>query len=124
MHKRSSRSQFKNHCPVSLPNVITKLMDSSINMQITNYQEGNSLLAANQFDFRRKMGTADSLTQLHRYLAFSIGCWGQARVLAVDIAGAFDKVVVVVWLYIEWSSKTGLNLMTMVPLIGRETKNI
>ena len=33
-------------------------------------------------------------------------------------------VVVVVWLYLKWSSKTGLNLMTMVPLIIREKKNI
>ena len=30
----------------------------------------------------------------------------------------------VVWLYLKWSSKTGLNLMTMVPLIIREKKNI
>ena len=26
----------------------------------------------------------------------------------------------VVWLYLKWSSKTGLNLMTMVPLIIRD----
>ena len=92
MHKCSSRSQLKNYRPVSLLSVISKVMETIINMQITNYFEGNSLLAANQFGFRRNLGTADALTGLHHSWASSIGRGGAARVLAVDIAGAFDKV--------------------------------
>ena len=92
VHKHSSRSQLKNYRPVSLLSVISKVMEIIINMQITNYLEGNSLLAANQFGFRRNLGTADALTALHHSWASSIGHGGAARVLAVDIAGAFDKV--------------------------------
>ena len=40
------------------------------------------------------------------------------------VAGMLLLLLFVVWLYLKWSSKTGLNLMTMVPLIIREKKNI
>ena len=92
VHKRSSRSQLKNYRPVSLLCVISKVMETIINMQITNYLEGNSLLAANEFGFRRNLGTADALTALHHSWASSIGHGDAACVLAVDIVGAFDKV--------------------------------
>ena len=92
VHKRSSRSQLKNYRPVSLLSVISKVMETIINMQFANNLEGNSLLAANQFGFRRNLGTADALTALHNSWASSIGRGGAARVLAVGIAGAFDKV--------------------------------
>ena len=43
-------------------------------------------------------------------------------VVLISFAITTGSMLFVVWLFLKWSSKTGLNLMTMVPLIIREKK--
>ena len=50
------------------------------------------MLSAHQFGFRRRLGTADLLTLLQHKCSSTIANRGSVHTLAVDIAGAFDKV--------------------------------
>ena len=58
------------------------------------FLERENLLSAYQFGFRSGIGAADLLTALIREWLTCINTGGavRGRVLAVDIAGAFDKV--------------------------------
>ena len=56
------------------------------------YLEKENLLSKHQFGFRTGLGTADLLTSLHYQWISCINTGGAVRVVAVDIAGAFDRV--------------------------------
>ena len=90
--KKQSRSAVKNYRPVSLLSVVSKVMEKVINRRLVNYLEKEELLSAHQFGFRSGLGAADLLTALNHEWMNTINSGGAVRVLAVDIAGAFDKV--------------------------------
>ena len=92
VHKRKSRTDMKNYRPVSLLSVVSKVMEKVINTSIMNYLEKGNLLSAHQFGFRTGLGAADLLTALNHEWLTAINSGGAVRALAVDIAGAFDKV--------------------------------
>ena len=92
IHKRSSRSVLKNYRPVSLLCIMSKVMETIVNRQLMNHLERQQLLTPHQFGFRRGIGTADALQALHNAWVGIVGQGGAARILAVDIAGAFDRV--------------------------------
>ena len=92
VHKMKARSETKNYRPVSLFSIASKVMEKIINTSIMNFLERENLLSAYQFGFRSGLGAADLLTALNREWLTSINTGGAVRVMAVDIAGAFDKV--------------------------------
>lgn len=92
IHKKSSRSSPTNYRPVSLLSVISKVMERVVNCQLVNHLERNQMLSTKQFGFRRGLGTADLLTVLQHQWSLAVGSGGCAHILALDIAGAFDKV--------------------------------
>ena len=63
-----------------------------INTSIMNHLEKKELLSAHQFGFRLGLSTLDLLTSLSHQWLPCISAGGAVRVLAVDIAHAFDKV--------------------------------
>ena len=67
-------------------------METIFNTHLKNYLERGNLLSSNQFGFRRAIGVAALLTSLHREWVTKMGKGGTVNVLAIDIAGAFDKV--------------------------------
>ena len=91
IHKKASRSVLKNYRPVSLLSIISKVMETVVNSQVTNHLERHQLLTSHQFGFRRRLGTSDALQALHHAWVNAVGRNGAARILAVDIAGAFDR---------------------------------
>lgn len=92
IHKRNSKSNVKNYRPVSLLPILSKIFESVVNNQLVNYLEKHQLLSSNQYGFRRGLGTSDLLTVLHNQWVNIVGRGGSVRALAVDIAGAFDRV--------------------------------
>ena len=90
-HKKAPKSLMKNYRPVSLLSIISKVMEGIINHQLLNYLEHHQILSTRQLGFRRSLGTTD-LTGLHHSWISTIASVGLVRTLAVDIAGAFDKV--------------------------------
>ena len=92
VYKKSSKSAETNYRPVSLLSICSKVMESIINRQLMNFLEGQNLLSPRQFGFRRGLGPSDLLTGQHHKWSATSGLGGSVEVLAVDIAGAFDKV--------------------------------
>eukprot|EP00117_Sycon_ciliatum_P010660 scpid33236/ scgid4028/ RNA-directed DNA polymerase from mobile element jockey; Reverse transcriptase len=92
VHKRSSRSLASNYRPISLLTIMSKVMEGIVNTQLVNYLEKHEVLPNSQFGFRRGRGTADILTALQHEWVHTISTGGCVQVLAVDIAGAFDRV--------------------------------
>ena len=92
VHKRGSKSQTRNFRPVSLLPILSKVFESIVNTQLVNYLDHHRLLSENQYGFRKRLGTSDLLTALHHEWVDTVGSGGYVRVLAVDIAGAFDRV--------------------------------
>ena len=71
---------------------MSKVMETIINKQLMNHLDRHELLTTRQFGFRKGLGTADLLTALHHEWATTVSRGGLVRVLALDIAGAFDWV--------------------------------
>ena len=90
--KKGSKSIPKNYRPISLLSIISKCMESIINRSISNFLERNAILSPTQFGFRAGLGIADLLLALHHEWSRNTNQGGLVRVLAVDIASAFDKV--------------------------------
>ena len=67
-------------------------MEKVVNNRIMTYLEKENLLSKHQFGFRTGLGTADLLTSLDHQWLSCINTGGAVRVMAVDIAGAFDRV--------------------------------
>ena len=92
IHKKQTRSTLRNYRPVSLLSVISKVMEKVINTTLMNHLEKQSLLSPHQFGFRPGLSAADLLTSISHQWQSCINAGGAVRALAVDIAGAFDKV--------------------------------
>ena len=67
-------------------------METVINRAVANFLEKNSILSNNQYGFRRGMRTQYILTLLSYRWRTPSARGGSTRVIAVDVAGAFDKV--------------------------------
>ena len=76
--KKSSHSKPNNYRPVSLLSIISKVMESIVNRQLTNHLDRHHLLSTRQYGFRRGLGTADLLTALQHEWAQASGSGGGA----------------------------------------------
>ena len=71
---------------------MSKVMESIVNRHLVNFVEREAVLSVRQFGFRRGLGASDLLTALHYEWNLVTNRGGVAKILAADIAGAFDKV--------------------------------
>ena len=83
---------MKNYRPVSLLSVVSKVMEKVINTTLMNHLEKKRLLSQHQFGFRTGLSAADLLAHLSHQWLSCMNTGGAVRTVAVDIAGAFDKV--------------------------------
>ena len=90
--KRKSKPLPSNYRPVSLLCILSKVMETIINRTITNFLESNNVFSARQFGFRHGHSAADLLSSIHNQWLHTAGEKGPARILTIDIAGAFDRV--------------------------------
>ena len=92
VYKKGPSSRIKNYRPISLLSILSKTMEKLINSALVSFLESRQILCPNQFGFRRNLGTADVLTSMtHEWISL-LNARGCVRILAIDIAGAFDKV--------------------------------
>ena len=67
-------------------------MESIGNRQVSNFLEQHKILSKHQFGFRTRLGTGALLAALQFEWTRALDRGGCVRVLAENIAGAFDKV--------------------------------
>ena len=92
VHKRNSRSDPKNYRPISLLSVVGKVFERIVAEVITHHLDANHLLSHQQFGFRPGRSTSDLLLLLSRDWQDALDEGLDTLVVALDIAGAFDRV--------------------------------
>ena len=86
------RSDSTNYRPISLLPVISKIFECFVNRQLLGYLEDNDLLTDCQYGFRHSRSTGDLLSVITDHFNMALDRRGEARVVALDISKAFDKV--------------------------------
>lgn len=92
IHKKKSRSDVSNYRPISLLPLVSKIMERYISYHLTKFLECNDKLTKYQFGFRAGHCTVHPLILLHQLTSDVLDKTMEARLLAFDIAGAFDTV--------------------------------
>ena len=92
VHKKGSRSEAANYRPVSLLSVVGKVLEGIIVEHLTAHLETQHLLSARQFGFRKGRSAADLNLLLSSEWSDALDQGRRTAVLALDIAGAFDRV--------------------------------
>ena len=90
--KDGSRYQPQNYRPVSMTSIPCKTMERLLVEHITRFLELNSLLAANQFGFRRGRGTEDQLLIMYDQVVKEVVGGNMVDVVYLDFSKAFDLV--------------------------------
>lgn len=85
--KKKEISYKTSYRPISLLSVNSKVMEAAVNQQLQGYIFKNNLISHRQFGFRPGHSTADLLN----ILCLDLG--EEVCVIALDIQGAFDKVL-------------------------------
>ena len=91
-HKNEFRSAPSNYRSIFSLTILSKVMETIANCSVTSFLERNSILCPRQIGFRGGLSTADLLTKLHHEWSKSLASGGTVHVVAIAIAGAFDKV--------------------------------
>ena len=86
------RSTAKNYRLVSLLSVVSKVFEKLVNNRIVDHLEKCGLFSDFQFVFRSSGLTADLLTVVSDRIDRAFNRSGAARVVALDISKAFDRV--------------------------------
>ena len=92
VYKKPPKSNPCNYRPVPLLPILSKIMEAIVNCQLVSFLDRHHLLPDSQYGFRQGRGTADVLTAVQHEWTQTIANGGTVPVVAVDIAGAFDRV--------------------------------
>ena len=92
VHKRSSRANPKNYRPISLLSVVGKVLERVVTDVVCHHLRDNYLLSEQQFGFRPGRSTSDLLMLLTKKWQDALDGGLDTVVVALDIAGAFDRV--------------------------------
>ena len=86
------RSDPQNYRPISLLPIISKVFESLINSALVSHLESHGLFSDKQYGFRASRSTTDLLTVITERFYRALDQCGEARVVALDISKAFDRV--------------------------------
>ncbi|XP_057294693.1 uncharacterized protein LOC130623235 [Hydractinia symbiolongicarpus] len=86
------RNSFDNYRPISVLNVISKVIEKIACHQITDHLENNNLLSSCQYGFRRNRSTQHAVSKLVDHIRHNIDGGKYTGVLYMDFSKAFDTV--------------------------------
>ena len=92
IHKKNKKTSPQNYRPISLLSILAKVYERILVKNITNFFDTNHLISNRQFGFRSKRSVSDLLLQLTTTWQKSLDTGKDTCVIALDIAGAFDRV--------------------------------
>ena len=71
--------------------IISKTIESIVNLYLKNYLESNNLISDQQYGFRSSRSTADVLTVITDRLSRALDFSFDSRAIALDISKVFDR---------------------------------
>lgn len=86
------RSDFDNYRPISVLNVLSKVLEKIVYQQLVDYLEENNLLYQNQYGFRKNKCTQDAVLHLHDHIRNNMNKKNCTGALYIDLRKAFDTV--------------------------------
>lgn len=92
IYKKKGKQDPKNYRPVSLLSTVGKILESLITTKLTAFLDAHHLLNSKQFGFRQGRSAADLLLANSASWNHSLDRGLDTFVVALDIAGAFDRV--------------------------------
>ena len=92
VYKSGDHSDIDNYRPISVLNILSKVVERIAYNQLTNYLEKNNLLNDNQFGFRCKRSTRDAVTKLTDHIRANMDESRVTGALFMDLRKAFDTV--------------------------------
>ena len=92
LFKKGSKLDPGNYRPVSILNVMSKVLERAVHTQLNEYLHVRGLLIENQSGFRGGYSTDSSLICLTDYIKHEIGQGNFTGMVLIDLAKAFDTV--------------------------------
>ena len=92
VHKKNKKTSPQNYRPISLLSTLAKVYESILASKITDFFDTHHLISNRQFGFRSKRSASDLLLHLTSTWQKSLNKAKDTIVIALDIAGAFDRV--------------------------------
>ena len=82
----------ENYWPITLLEVLGKILERIINYRFMHYCETNDILSQHQFGFRKKKGTDTAIAIAYEKIAVNQKNKNHCNVICRDVAKAFDRV--------------------------------
>lgn len=92
LFKKGSKLDPGNYRPVSLLNVLSKILERAVHDQMKSYLDKNNVLYENQSGFRGKFSTDSCLIGLTDYIKGEMGKGNLVGMVLIDLQKAFDTV--------------------------------
>ena len=92
VYKKKDKGDPANYRPISLLSAVSKILERIIAEQLTCHLEEHHLISPRQHGFRKGRSASDLLLLLTKAWHDALDAGRPSLVIALDIAGAFDKV--------------------------------
>ena len=81
-----------NYRPISITPALSKVFEKLIASRLGRFCESQGLFPANQFAYRKGLGTCDCLLSLTHRLQSALDAGEESRMVLIDFSAAFDRV--------------------------------
>ena len=91
-YKSDSHASLDNYRPISVLNILSKVIERIVYNQLTTYLEDHELISQSQYGFRRNRSTQHAVTLLTEYIRTNGNNSALTGALYIDLKKAFDTV--------------------------------
>jgi len=92
IYKSGERSTLDNYRPISILNIISKVLEKIVCQQISEHLESENLLYQHQYGFRKNKCTQDAVLHIHDHIRQNMDKKNFTGALYIDLRKAFDTV--------------------------------
>ena len=92
IHKSGSLNSFDNFRPISIPPVLSKMIEKAVHRQVMAFLEAKKLISQSQFGFRPKLSTELAATFLFDNIRQHVDEGNLVGATFIDLSKAFDTI--------------------------------
>lgn len=92
IQKSTDDNSISNYRPISVSSIISKILETIVNDQLTQYLEKYSLISKNQYGFRKHANTTSAIFDMITYIEKEMDKKNKIAIVFFDLTKAFDTV--------------------------------